>query len=237
MGFTRSKGILTAGVACTCLCLSAPTGGAGAKELNINIHKQHTNVWCWAATIAMVSEYIDRFELEDCMVLAEYDMRLGGYGMCCASPAMCNRAGQTTEMANILGIIFGIQGVYFKSPIGYDKIVEQIDAGQPMIVGLSSQQSGHVVVISGYESPDKVVVLDPMYGRYTVDYQTLGANWTYGVWTDTFIIHSKRADKSTCQFVEESLPSMAPCMTQFGPGMCPTTVQRQRILCEPRSAE
>ena len=76
-----------------------------------------------------------------------------------------------------------------------------------------------------------------MYGRYEVTYDTLCANWTYGVWTDTFIIGSKRSTNPNCQFLQEPVQVMVPCMTEFGAGYCPSVVPRTRIGCQPRTED
>jgi len=78
------------------------------KELPLKLHKQNTPVWCWGAAIAMVADYTQNFDVKDCEVLAEYDMRLGGRGLCCLNAPECVRSGQPNEIASILGGIFGV---------------------------------------------------------------------------------------------------------------------------------
>jgi hypothetical protein len=182
-------------VLATCLLVVAATGGGAQsiKELPITPHRQNTEVWCWGAAIAMVVDYIQVFPVEDCQVLAEYDMRLGGMGLCCAGQATCQRTGQGTEMATILGDIFGVHGEYKQTPVAYSDIVSEIDQGRPLIAGLRQPNgSGHVVVISGYRAQGEVVVLDPMFGKAVVPYVALRENWQYGRWTETFVITSNR---------------------------------------------
>ena len=45
---------------------------------------------------------------------------------------------------------------------------------------------------SGYRSPDRVVVLDPLSGRHVVPYDRLRSNWRVGVWTETITFDEKR---------------------------------------------
>ena len=159
------------------------------KELQITFHRQNTSVWCWAATIAMVVEYTKGTPIEDCQVLSLYDASLGGFGLCCQFPQGCIRGGQLWEMAYIMESLFGVVGEYWPSYLSFSQIQQNINNGYPMIASLSTGYSGHVVVLSGYASPDIVIVLDPIYGRYKVNYSTLLQNWQYGTWIATFIIY------------------------------------------------
>lgn len=161
-----------------------------AKELNVPFHGQHTLVWCWAATIAMVGEYMTGQKAEDCDVLSAYDRALGGQGLCCSNPQHCNRTGQVAEMKNILGNLYGISGYHYVRPLTYSELRNEIDNNRPMIAALQTNFSGHVIVIIGYSSPDKVIVLDPMSGRHEVSYQQIKANFQTGYWSQTLTVNN-----------------------------------------------
>lgn len=161
---------------------------AYSSELNINFHPQNTLVWCWAATIAMVVEYVTGNSIEDCEILNIYDSSRGGPGTCCRGDYRCIRTGQPNEMGHILGDLFGIHGRYISRPPSFDEIKLSIDNKHPLIATLQTSGSGHVVVISGYELPDQVIVLDPMNGKHIVNYQTIISNFRYGNWVGSFLI-------------------------------------------------
>jgi len=173
--------------------LAIPSGSAGKpktvglKTLDIELRRQNTPVWCWAATIAMVVQYLKNRNLEDCEVLSIYDRALGGRGLCCQGARECLRTGQTSEMGAILGRIFDVHGRYIPRALSFDEVVANIDADKPMIAGLQKGPSGHVVVIAGYDTSDNTIkVLDPMHGEHWVPYNVLIANWQLGIWNLSF---------------------------------------------------
>lgn len=189
------------------ICLITFSFLVDAKELDVSFHRQNTQVWCWAATIAMVGGYVTGHEAEDCEVLSKYDQALGGPGNCCGFSARCTRTGQSQEIANILGDIYGISGYHHVRPLSYSELVDEIDNNQPFIAALSTGFSGHVVVISGYFLPDRVIILDPMSDRHVVPYQQLLNNFQLGNWTETFTVNTKSSiKKASCrtEYVDES---------------------------------
>jgi Papain-like cysteine protease AvrRpt2 len=190
---------------------------ADTKTLDIGLRRQHTPVWCWGATIAMAVEYLKNFDVQDCEVLAEYDMRFGGRGLCCLNALECLRTGGLGEMGGILGSIFAIHG-RSAGPLAFSDVVEQIDDGRPLIAGLRKPGGGHVVVIAGYRKPDQVLVLDPIHGKVWAAYGTLVANWQYGIWTDSLVFSTDRGD-GECKRVLQGIP------TPLGP------VTRPRVVC------
>ena len=139
----------------------------------------------------MVGQYITGRAAEDCEVLSRYDAMLGGPGGCCADPKRCTRTGRADEMKLILGNIYGIAGFHHVRPLRFNEIVREIRKNRPFIIAMRKPRGGHVVVISGYHYPDKVVVLDPIYGRQIVPYRVLRHNSTYGVWTDTLTLSGR----------------------------------------------
>jgi hypothetical protein len=109
-------------------------------------------------------------------------------------------------MGHILGDLFGVHGTYISKPPSFQELKRSIDNDHPLIATLQSPMgSGHVVVVSGYEYPDQVIVLDPINGKHMVDYQTLISNFTYGFWTGSFLITQQRgADNG--RFSQQPLP-------------------------------
>ena len=153
---------------------------AWCKELDVPFHRQNTIVWCWAATIAMIGEYVTGHSAEDCEVLSAYDRAFGGPGNCCEFPRRCTRTGSSQEMKFILGNIFGMSGYHHVRPLRFREIMNEIDNDRPFIVALRSSFSGHVVVVSGYKAPKKVIILDPISGRHVISYEELIGGFRWG---------------------------------------------------------
>lgn len=176
-----------------------------AKELKVPFHQQHTQVWCWAATIAMVGEYMTGQKAEDCEVLSAYDRALGGSGICCQNPQPCNRTGQVQEMKNIMGNLYKLSGYHHLRPLSFDELKKEIDNERPMIAALQTNFSGHVIVIIGYSSPNKVIVLDPISGRHEVSYQQIIANFQTGYWSQTLTVNKTSAisSKDSCKYAND----------------------------------
>jgi hypothetical protein len=198
---------------------------AFAEELEVPFHRQNTMVWCWAAAIAMVGGYATNTNAEDCQVLAAYDRLLNGPGACCQVPGKCLRAGGTQEMATILANIYHLRGYHHVRALSFRELKNEIDRGRPMIAALQTGFSGHVVVISGYEDPDVVVVLDPMSGRHEVTYSQLRANFQTGYWTETFTIRGRSADRGPVGEGQRAEPPPTLfCCDAWGRRRCQITV-------------
>jgi hypothetical protein len=191
---------------------------AQADELSIRLRRQNSPVWCWAAVSAMLVSYIQKFDAQDCEILSEYDMRLGGRGMCCAGAAECQRPGiGLEEMGVLLGRVFGIHGRYDYDPVDWDDLKDEIDAGRPVVALLAEGgMAAHVVVIAGYRSSGYLTVLDPAAGRYSEAYRSLvrGAS-EHGKWAGTLRLTSDPADDRGCT-------------------RRPDALGRARIVCENR---
>ena len=199
----------------------AINSSAYSRELNINFHRQNTQVWCWAATIAMMVEYVTGTAIEDCEVLSVYDRSLGGHGACCYGDFRCVRTGHENEMAHILSNLFGVNGRFIPYPPSFQDVRRSIDNNHPLIATLRQPMGGgHVVVVSGYSNPNSVIVLDPMNGRHIVDYQMLISNFQYGNWTGSFLITPENSNRRPSQQRHRPTmpqPQMATqCITNWG---------------------
>lgn len=212
------------------------------KVLPIRPHFQHTLVWCWGASAAMVIEYMTGKRIEDCEVLSAYDRRLGGRGRCCQGDATCHRGAMPGEIERIFGQIFNIHGRSQSTPASFQEIVDSIDDDKPIVIWLwRSAASAHVVVIKGYRMPNTVVLLDPMSGQHDVNYQALRANWMTGVWRDTIFVSGVSDGGATsplpppvariCATMWGSCPMMVPipvgnyCQCQMPAGIFPGQAQ------------
>jgi hypothetical protein len=159
---------------------SAPldsTFGQG-KVLDLKFHRQNTQVWCWAASIAMVVEYLKGTPIEDCEVLSLYDRQFNGPGMCCQGDRRCQRGSMPGEIAPILGNIFDVHGRVLERGLSWNEVVANIDDDKPIIAWVwNSPTSAHVVVIVGYARPNTLVVFDPMAGRLNLPFDRGATNW------------------------------------------------------------
>lgn len=195
-----------------------------AKELPLAFHPQHTRVWCWAACVAIVADYLQRFSVADCQVLSEYDITKGGKGFCCIDMQSCTHAGGDEKMAAIFDGIFKLHGRFEKRPLAFAQVKAEIDAGRPMIAALDMENDkGHVVVISGYLSNRQLIITDPEEGVYCIAYGTmLRKDENFGQWAKTFVFNANRAEASRCRIMQENIPGSVI-------GVAPT---RDRIVCE-----
>lgn len=241
MGQARRRihlGLRIAFIASCCLCGFA--GHAqGPRVLQIRPHAQHTLVWCWAASAAMVIEYATGRPTEDCQVLEAYDRALGGLGRCCSDPRPCLRGGKPGEIESILGTLYRISGHTELSPPSFGEMAAQIDRGGPLILWLwRTPTSAHVVVASGYDANGRVQIMDPMQGPVWVAYPVLRANWMTGVWRETIFVDGPEIPQSEPEmpppahwcctnsgrfgpYLPNDVPLGAPCQwpTPFGPAV------------------
>jgi len=194
---------------------------AQQKVLPVRLHAQHTMVWCWAASAAMVIEYETGDPTEDCEVLAAYDTALGGAGMCCIDPSSCMRGGVPGEIENILGNIAGIHGTTQPYPASFDEVRAHLDTGHPLILWLwRTETSAHVVVVAGYRADGSLLVLDPMQGQVWVSYAVLRGNWMTGVWRHTIFIAGNGTVEPPIEVEPPQSPAAHWCCTpagRFGP--------------------
>jgi hypothetical protein len=149
-----------------------------SKVLDIKFHRQNTQVWCWAASIAMVVEYLKGTPIEDCEVLSLYDRQFNGPGMCCQGDRRCQRGSMPGEIAPILGNIFDVHGRVVERGLSWNEVVSNINDDKPVIAWVwNSPTSAHVVVIVGYAQPNTLVVFDPMAGRLNLPFDRWATNW------------------------------------------------------------
>jgi predicted double-glycine peptidase len=160
------------------LVLLALAETSSAGELDVPFHRQNTQMWCWAASIAMVSEYFTGRPIEDCEVLSLYDRALQGPGTCCMGDSRCMRGSMPNEIGPILTNIFGLRVQTLSRGLSWQELVSNIDNGKPVIAWVwNSPSSAHVMVLVGYDEYGSVIVLDPMAGRKSYPFSGFAANW------------------------------------------------------------
>jgi hypothetical protein len=160
------------------ICIALFTNSLSARTLPVRLHRQHTLVWCWAASIAMVVEYLTGNPIEDCEVLSRYDAALGGPGTCCVGDNRCMRGGMPGEIAPIIRNLYGVQVSALERALSWSEIVGEIDNSRPVIAWVwNSPTSAHVVVIVGYEDSGQLIVDDPLRGQLALPYSGFATNW------------------------------------------------------------
>lgn len=164
---------------------------ASIKALNVmtstQFKAQHTIVWCWAASAAMVIQQQTGRWVEDCTILSDY-FRVD----CCGAPQRCMRPGGVQEVRTLLAG-YGVPNNVIPSGLNFQQIAHSINANKPIIAWLMpsspNEKIGHVVVIAGYEPNGLVYVYDPFNGQSLIPYQALfqyGPNRLY--WSMTNVI-------------------------------------------------
>lgn len=189
-----------------------PISGQAGKRLAMRYHRQHTQVWCWAASIAMVVEYLKGGRIEDCEVLSLYDRRFGGPGRCCEGDPRCQRGSMPGEIGPILGNIFDVHGRILDRGLTWSEIVSNIDDDKPIIAWVwNSPTSAHVVVIVGYRQPRVILIFDPLTGPKEVSFDGFAANWGPGHnWNISWIFSSGRSGRTS----ETPIPRPGPARRQ-----------------------
>jgi len=154
----------------------------------------------------MMVEYYQDFGLNDCLVLTEESIRKGERGMCCAYPDDCRRMAELDEMTEVMSRIYGVHGALVHRPLPMAEIRKEIDDGRPFIAALDRPDGGHIVVVTGYDEPDRVVVLDPQAGRLVLPYETMLDAEKPGRWMHSFVFTSRRSKKPLCGTYREPIP-------------------------------
>lgn len=160
------------------------TGSVRADEvLRIPAVYQRTPVWCWAAVGEMVFRF---YRIPSINPMGDYQCGIvGGLGGPCWSD--CRRCViPLGQMANIAAMIEGypalverltgrsvssLSGNEQRTPLDPSEIVEEIEAGRPIVIGISPSGfpypgglAEHVALIVGYKGNEEnlvVVVNDP----------------------------------------------------------------------------
>ena len=197
-----------------------------ADQLPIRPVAQESPVWCWVTVGEMVFRYYDvpnvnPFGDYQCGIIGA---RFGPATACWNNCRACQvPAGHPSEITRMLfeypvfaGRVVnrqvpGLISRHVLNAISKDQVKREIDAGRPIIVGISpgggrSAVSAHVALIIGYEEEDEAFLLtindpfpyqyvpprtDPYIraggtggeGQYTIDYDTFRQQLS---WRETF---------------------------------------------------
>jgi hypothetical protein len=141
----------------------------GVRLLAVKHHAQSTAVWCWAATIAMVAEFLNKTPVSDCDVASRLDRAYGGDGRCCDSDGVpddrrCVHGRRKQEMTEVMNWYFHLTATEIHHALEWDELKASIDTGFPLIAELYfGGEWAHAVTIVGYKLPDIVIVDDPAF--------------------------------------------------------------------------
>ncbi len=142
-----------------------------ATVLNVSLSRQQSEVWCWAATIEMVSSYYGN-GVAQCVTLSYW------YNAdCCTYARFCQTTGTEAQIQNSFSAL-GISSTYWRNPLTWDQSTGELNSGRPFILYYRGSFSGHVVVAFGYNSEKKTLFIhDPYYGSFEVPFgETLSYN-------------------------------------------------------------
>ena len=175
-------------------CDDASAGGSA--NLALRNLQQHSVVWCWAAVSSSVTDYLRGVMGEDCHFLSAYFYSLADLNQCCAVPQACERP--ALSMQEIQVALYNVGGVVSRlanEPLSEADIKHEIANGRPIIAGLTSSFSGHVILIVGYDG-SVYHVQDPFFGEsYGVSYSQLLNNAQTGSWTSTLYRLSRTEER------------------------------------------
>ena len=158
-----------------------------SKTLNVPYYQQQTTVWCWLATIEMVAGYYGK-NYQQCE-LASYAMNY----QCCYNFQVCAYPASNDYMTLLMQRL-GLHGIQYNRGLSESEIINAIDNGQPIIAGSTNwmTQSGHVVVIAGYQKTNQGIqyqVLDPFTYVSYKDYNHVIRNESGGVWSVSWVFN------------------------------------------------
>lgn len=160
--------------------MTEPPPSSGTKvSLPVALAPQQTEVWCWAAVIEMVSAYYGN-RTAQCQTLS-YWWSVD----CCTFPGQCVTPGSNYQIQESFRVL-GMSSSYNYGPLTWNQVVTEIDERRPFIVFYQGSFSGHVVVVYGYDSSSRTLLIhDPYFGSFEVPYgQTLTYNGSM-YWSNT----------------------------------------------------
>ena len=148
---------------------------------------QQTIVWCWAACSEMVLNYYQH-PTPQCYILStwfSFD--------CCSFPNYCKTTGTLQQISTNLNYFGGLNSTVKNSTLTLSEIATEIANNRPIIIAYTNYQSGHVVVIFGYDLANQLIyIYDPYYyNSQTADYSYIvpyTTTLTYGgtlQWTNS----------------------------------------------------
>lgn len=141
---------------------------------------QEQSHWCWAAIAASLSVFFQGNMGTQCAVATRALNQ-----PCCGQPAPCNVPGTLEggmEAAEVLR-----EATETRTP--FQQLEVEIENGNPIGVGIGWVQrgGGHAVTLYGFmESPSRIYIADPWFGRSLMRYPDFPALYQGGgIWAET----------------------------------------------------
>ncbi|MBL6988838.1 MAG: C39 family peptidase [Bacteriovoracaceae bacterium] len=157
--------------------------------LDIELQMQRTSVWCWAAVVAMIVNYKQDKTYRDCQVLDKFfTSKWERESGCCQRNRRCVVPGSDDDMSEMMGM-YDLESKWVAGPLTFEQVVEEIDNDNPIVVGLkdANRNMGHVVVLSGYQTPNRLVILDPQAGRIEASFEQVRGDFGRLKWGKTML--------------------------------------------------
>jgi len=156
--------------------ISATVGGDIILPVPYYTQRPYGNL-CWAACCAMILGYYNKLPAGGINAIAGEVL-----GCDCSDLSQCNQV-QAPADANPKA---GINCTAWNYPFTLDGIIQELGAGRPIQPLLQLNGATHVILISGYTN-QKLVVLDPWYGKALMAYDQLLNNYVdNGFWQFTY---------------------------------------------------
>ena len=150
---------------------------------------QQTQVWCWAATSEMWLRY-EGLPGTQCEMASFW---LGA--PCCPfgnQIAQCYQTAPSMRAIQDVLLFGGLTTQHLQRALTLAELKAELDARRPVMAGYQGSFGGHVVMIYGYDTQDRIMIHDPYYGTFLVPYaQTMSYAGTM-LWSDTLYAGVKR---------------------------------------------
>jgi len=165
----------------------------------VPVKTQSQTQWCWATDSQCILEYYGTKKQQCEIVEYARSLKPADFGSvaCCTNATKCNRPNEIKYNYGILGMLdhFGnIKSVASDGPISAAKIISELDAKRPFVIGIMwDGGGGHVVVGCAYnKSTSTMTVMDSWNGNgMTTTKYSSGSHLSLGSggsWGETLVI-------------------------------------------------
>lgn len=169
----RSKIISSLVIVIISINFFIPTNAyAYRTQLDVQQVQQQKNHWCWAASSQMVANYLTNSTKTQREIVKYVKYTTGN-----SSTMYPDTGGNADEM--VKAVKYATNNIYkgeiINRALSYDEIKNQINHNKPIICSFSRGNSGHAVVIYGYDTGEdgteqQVFIMDPWRDSLTHPY-------------------------------------------------------------------
>lgn len=181
--------------------------GRSKQSVSLTIQRQEKSEWCWAATSVSVDLFFRPDSTHTQCDMASLVLDLP----CCddGKPAQSDACNAPHALNPVLGRLHLLAADPILTPLTFDRVQKEIDAGRPVCVlikWLDNQghvtDRGHFIAINGYHvTPAQtqfVSITDPLYGASEIAFlQFISKPGGYrdgkGVWFASFLLGNEAA--------------------------------------------